>query len=61
MKGSDIMLNIIQLKKIDKKDVIDSLKEQLDCMNTHQFEVLKKTLNKKGTFDNVYKRKLQEL
>lgn len=55
------MLNIIQLNKINKEDVVTSFKEQIDIMNNHEFEKLKKILNKKGTFDNVYKRKLQEL
>lgn len=55
------MLNIIQLNKINKEDVFNSFKEQIETMNTHEFEKLKKILNKKGIFDNVYKRKLQEL
>lgn len=52
------MLNLIQLKKITKDDVISAFKDNLDIMNSHQFEKLKKTLNLKGMFDDVYKRKL---
>lgn len=52
------MLNVLQLKKINKLDVLDALKEQMDLMNSHQFEKMKNILNKKGTFDNVYKRKI---
>lgn len=52
------MLNVLQLEKINKDDVIQALNEQLELMNKHQFEKMKKILNKKGTFDNVYKSKL---
>lgn len=52
------MLNVIQLEKINKDDVIQALKEQLDLMNEHQFKKMKNILNKKGMFDNVYKSKL---
>lgn len=55
------MLNLFQLQKITKDDVVDAFKDNVAIMNNHQFEKLRKLLNTKGMFDNVYKRKLQEL
>ena len=49
------MLNIIQLEKITKEDVLKCFKDNLDTMNSHQFKKLKKVLNVKGMFDNVRK------
>ena len=55
------MLNVLQLNQINKDDVVESFKNQIGTMNSHVFEKLKKTLNKKGIFDDVYKSKLQKL
>lgn len=52
------MLNVLQLEKINKEDVLSVFNDQLELMNHHAFDKLKKTLNKKGLFDDVYKRKL---
>lgn len=49
------MLNLVQLEKITKEDVINCFKDNIETMNTHQFKKLKKVLNVKGMFDNVRK------
>lgn len=49
------MLNMVQLEKISKEDVIKCFKDNLNIMNAHQFKKLKKVLNVKGMFDNVRK------
>lgn len=49
------MINLVKLKNITKQDVINCFKNNIEIMNSHQFEKLKKVLNLKGMFDNVCK------
>lgn len=49
------MLNVLQLEKVTKEDVIKQLEKYLTSMNNHQFLKLKKTLNKRGMLDGICK------
>lgn len=49
------MLNVIELKKVSKDDVIEKLNKIVTSMNTHQFDKLKSKLNKMGVFNDVCK------
>lgn len=49
------MLNVLQLEKLTKEDVIKQLEKFLSTMNNHQFTKLKKTLNKRGMLDDIRK------
>lgn len=49
------MLNVIDLKKIDKDIVKSKINDIVTSMNTHQFDKLKSKLNKMGVFNDVRK------
>ena len=52
------MLNVLQLKNIQKDDVKQKINEIIDLMNTHEFDKLKSKLNKMGVFNDVCKQRI---
>lgn len=49
------MLNVLQLEKITKDDVLKRFTQIISNMNNHQFMKMKNKLNKLGVLDDVRK------
>lgn len=49
------MLNVLELEKITKDDVLKRFSQIISNMNNHQFMKMKKKLNKLGVLDHVCK------